>query len=345
MTTPPPTTPPPPWSTRRVLVTGGHGFLGSAVCRALRGRGVPETSICAPRSRDFDLTRRGHAHRLLRSAFLSGPPDVIVHCAGAVGGIQANRDQPARFFFDNITMALNLAEEARVLWTHANMLGRAAFVQVGSMTSYPADAPMPYREEDLFKGYPPADSAPYGLAKLAAWQLLDAYYTQHGLRSAYLIPTNLYGPGDNIADVRNAHVAGSLIKRFVDAAQDGVSEVVCWGTGDPTREFLFIDDAAEALCRAADFALTSAGKPLPINLGPNHEISIRDLAQTIARVVGYAGKISWDSSKPGGQARRALDASRAAALLGWKAQTPLEEGLKRTGAWYAGTLGQSGPRP
>lgn len=323
------------WPTRRILVTGGNGFLGSAVVRALLRRGVPGANIFIARSRDFDLTRRGDTHRLLRSAFLSGPPDIIIHCAGAVGGIQANRDQPARFFFDNMAMAMNLVEEARALWVQANALQRSAFVQIGSMTSYPAAAPMPYREADLFNGYPPADSAPYGLAKLAAWQLLDAYHTQHGFKSSYLVPTNLYGPGDNIADVRNAHVAGSLIKRFVDAQRENTPEVMCWGTGEPTREFLYIDDAAEAVCRAADHALAAGGKPEPINLGPNHEISIRHLAETIARLAGYTGQITWDATKPGGQARRALDAARAAEVLGWRAETALEDGLRQTIAWYA----------
>ena len=323
------------WPAQRAIVTGGAGFLGAAVLRALVARGVHPHCILAPRSRDCDLRDRAGARAILAESFAGDGPTVVIHCAAAVGGIQANKDQPGRFFFDNAAMALNLIEEFR---SSGLIERKAAFVQVGSMTSYPADAPIPFREQDLWRGYPDAASAPYAIAKLAAWQMLDAYHRQYGLRAGYVVPVNLYGPGDNIADVRNAHVAGSLIKRFVDATRDHASEVVNWGTGSPTREFLYVEDAAEGIVRAAERALGADGNPTPINLGSGEEVSIKSLAEMIGRLSGFAGAIRWDATKPDGQARRCLDTSRAASLLGWRAAMPLEEGLRRTIGWYRSTL-------
>lgn len=338
MNSPPAAHPPLDWTAARVAVTGGGGFLGSAVMRVLAGRGVDAGRSLAVRSRDFDLTTREACRRLMTGTFGGLGPTVVLHCAGAVGGIQANKDQPGRFFHDNMAMSLHLIDEARRAWSTGARADAGVLVQVGSMTSYPADAPIPFREECLWRGYPDGASAPYGVAKLAAWQMLDAYHRQYGLRAAYVIPVNLYGPGDNIADVRNAHVAGSLIKRFVDAHRAGDASVACWGSGAPTREFLYIDDAAEGVVRAAEHAWSGGGDPAPINLGSGHEISIRHLAEVIACAIGYSGRIDWDITKPDGQPRRCLDPARAAAMLGWRAQMPLEQGIRQTVAWYRSTL-------
>lgn len=328
---------PPNWSMQRVIVTGGAGFLGSAIVRGLHARGLKPHQVHVVRSATCDLTVQAQADRLMREAFgESGGPTLVLHAAGAVGGLQANKDEPGRFFFANMAMAMNLIDACR---TSGFIERGGAIVQVGSMTSYPAHAAIPFQEEDLWNGYPDAASAPYAVAKLAAWQMLDAYHRQYGLRAGYVIPVNLYGPGDNIDNVRSAHVAGTLIKRFVDAQKTGQSQVINWGTGTPTRQFLFIDDAAEGVIRAGERALMGSGQPTPINLGSGQEISIRALAELIARLVGYSGVIAWDAAKPDGQPRRCLSVQRARDLLGFEARIDLDEGLARTIDWYRSRSG------
>lgn len=312
------------WSRQRVVVTGSAGFLGRAVVAALKSRGVAPMRIIVPRSASCDLRQPSAAHDLLATS----DPTVIIHAAARSGGLQANRDHPAAFFHDNIAMAVSLIDAAARQRATTGALQVLVFV--GSMTSYPAAAPQPLREDDLNSGDPEPDVAAYGLAKRAALAMLRAYHREHGLPSAYVIPTNLYGPGDNIDDVRNAHVAGSLIKRFVDAARDNTPEVVCWGTGSPTRQFLFVDDAAEGVLRAAEVMR----EPTPINLAGPEELSIRALADLIAELTGYHGRVQWDTGKPNGQARRALNVARARELLDWAAPTSLREGLRRTVEWY-----------
>jgi GDP-L-fucose synthase len=316
---------------QRIVVTGGEGFLGRAVCRLLKARGVEDSRVMVPRKLDYDLTQQEACRKLYRDAFPGSGPTLILHCAAFTGGIGANRRHPVAFFVDNLTMPLNLVTLAQ---EHGLIERGLRFVQVGSMCSYPDGAPIPYHEESLWKGYPEAVSAPYGVAKLTAWQLLAAYHAEHGLRSAYVIPVNMYGVGDNIGDPENSHVVGALVRRFVDAAMYGQSEVVCWGSGAPTRDFLYVDDCAEGLLRAAEVM----DEPVPINLASGKEVSIKVLADTIARLAGYRGQITWDHSKPDGQARRSLDISRARQLLGWEPKVSLEEGLKRTVEWYRGTL-------
>jgi nucleoside-diphosphate-sugar epimerase len=258
---------------------------------------------------------------------------MVVHCAGLVGGLGANTARPGEFFFQNLAMALNLIEGARQAGLHE--LG-GKFVMVGSMTSYPGNAPIPFREDDLFGGYPEPRSAPYGIAKLAALEMLRAYHSQHGLKSAYVVPMNLYGPGDNL-DPATSHFVGALVDRCVNAHRRKEPRLVCWGTGTPLREFLYVEDGAEGVLRAAE---TMDG-PTPINLSPGAEYSIREVVDLIVRLVGYRGEVVWDPSKPDGQPRRCLDGRRAQELLGWTAQVSLEGGLKRTIQWRM-SLGNHG---
>jgi GDP-L-fucose synthase len=312
------------WPSSRVIVTGGHGFLGSAVVRALRARGCDR--ILAPRRAQIDLTTAAGAARLFDPAPLGGPPTVIIHAAAAVGGIQANLDHPARFIHDNAAMALHLVQAA-VDAGFARAQGRLVFVS--SAAAYPARAPVPLREDALWDGPPEGSHAPYGVAKRFAHTLLDAYHREHGLACSYLLPINLYGPGDHF-DPRSSHVVPALVRRFVEAAERQDPHAVCWGTGSPTREFLYVDDAADAVVRAADLLIT----PTPINLGTGVETSIRSLTETVARLAGYQGEIRWDTTKPDGQPRRSLDTARAREKLGWTSSTPLEIGVERTIAWF-----------
>lgn len=315
------------WPAARVIVTGGAGFLGRAIVASLNRRGAAHLFI--PRSENFDL-RTPQGCRALFDAFPN--PTHIIHCAGTVGGLGLNRKHPARMFHDNLAMSLHLLDAAR----ERSFLGPTGlhFTQVGTMTSYPATAPLPFREDDLWQGRPDPEIASYGLAKRATHQLLEAYRLEHNLRSAYVVPVNLYGPGDNIANPELSHVAGALVRKFVEAAAQNSPEVSNWGTGSPTRDFLYIDDAAEGVLRAAE-TITDA---TPVNIAGGIEVSIRTLAETIARLAGYQGKITWDASKGDGIARRTLDITRAKALMDWTPKVPLEEGLRRTIAWYRSTL-------
>ncbi len=314
------------WSDKRVIVTGGAGFVGREVCRLLRERGVSDDRLFVPRRRDYDLTDAAQVGRLYREAFRHGKADVVLHLAAEVGGIGANRRSPGRFFFANMAMALNLIEGARLDGLPER---NGKFVQVGSICSYPKFTPVPFREEELWNGYPEETNAPYGIAKKAAGEMLAAYGRQYAMRGAYVLPVNLYGPGDNF-DPESSHVVPALIRKCVEAKQRAAPRIVCWGTGSATREFLYVDDAATGIVRAAEVM----DVPTPINLGAGSEISIRDLVALIVNATGFQGAIEWDTTKPDGQPRRSLDTSRAATLLGWKAKVGLEEGLRRTVAWY-----------
>jgi len=305
----------------RILLTGGAGFLGRAVVDRLSARGAKDVFI--PRRRDYDLTREADVVRLYRDA----NPDVVIHLAAEVGGIGANQANPGRYFFANMAMALHLIE-------HGRLHGITKFVQTGTICAYPKFTPVPFREEHLWDGYPEETNAPYGVAKKAAMVMLDGYRRQYGLASAYLLPVNLYGPWDNF-DLQTSHVIPALIRKCVEAQEANADHILCWGTGSASREFLYVEDAAEGLVRAAE----AMDEPVPINLGTNMEITIKDLVTLIARLSGFAGEIRWDPSKPDGQPRRCLDTERAAKLLGWRAKVGFEDGLRRTIEWYRANRG------
>jgi GDP-L-fucose synthase len=305
-----------PLTGKRIVVTGGAGFLGQAVCDRLRALGAAE--VLVPRRAQYDLTTEAAVERMHRDL----RPEVVIHLAAEVGGIGANMANPGRYFFANMAMALHLIEAAR---RH----GVERFVQAGTICAYPKFTPVPFREDDLWNGYPEETNAPYGVAKKAALVMLDAYRRQYGLRSAYLLPVNLYGPRDNF-DLETSHVIPALIRKCVEARRAGAAHVTCWGTGSASREFLFVDDAADGLVRAAEVM----DEPTPINLGTGGEITIRDLVGLVARLCSFEGEIRWDASRPDGQPRRCLDTSRAERLLGWRARVGFEEGLRRTIEWF-----------
>lgn len=303
---------------KRITITGGAGFLGSAVCAALRRRGVTPDRLFVPRRRDFDLTREADVERMYDVA----RPDVVIHLAAEVGGIGANREHPGRFFYANMAMGLHLVE-------HARRRGIEKFVHTGTVCAYPKHCPVPFREEDIWNGYPEETNAPYGVAKKAIFVMLDGYRREYGLRSAVVLPVNLYGPGDNF-DPASSHVIPALIRKCEEARLTNAPEVVCWGTGAATREFLHVEDAAEGVIRAAEVM----EEPLPINLGGGAEIAIRDLVVKIAAACDYRGRIAWDASKPDGQPRRGLDISRARSLLGWEPGQDFDAGLAATVRWW-----------
>ena len=305
------------WETRRVVVTGGHGFLGSFVVDKLRAAGAKE--VVVPRSDKHDLRVQTEALRL----YTDTRPDIVIHLAAVVGGIGANRKNPGRFFYDNAIMGLNVIEAARIT-------GIEKFVCAGTICSYPKFTPVPFREEDFWNGYPEETNAPYGLAKKMLLVQLQAYREQYGFNGIYLTPVNLYGPRDNF-DLESSHVIPALIRKCIEAKQTDAPEIVAWGTGNATREFLYVEDAAEAIVLAAE----KYSKPDLVNLGSGEEISVRDLLEMIRTMVGARGAVRWDNTKPDGQPRRSLDTSRAAREFGWRAKTSLRDGLKETIEWFA----------
>ena len=317
------------WTTTRAIVTGGAGFLGRVVCELLAQRGC--AGVAVPRSSTYDLTEIENCRRLFDEAFDGVMPDMVIHLAAEVGGIEANRRRPGRFFYANMSMAMNLIEVSR----ERGMADRGGkFVLAGTICAYPKFTPVPFREEELWNGYPEETNGPYGIAKKAAGVMLDAYHREYGLRGAYMLPVNLYGPHDNFDPV-TSHVIPALVRKFVEARDSGASHVDCWGTGSASREFLYVDDAAAGIVRAAEVV----DVPEPMNLGIGDEITIRDLSEMIARLTGFEGELRWDPTKPDGQPRRSLDVSRATAALEWRAGIGLEEGLRRTIAWWESNRG------
>ncbi|MFN0131945.1 MAG: GDP-L-fucose synthase family protein [Phycisphaerales bacterium] len=313
---------------KKIIVTGGAGFLGRHVIERLRARGVAEKHIFVPRRRDFDLTLLADCQRLYREAFPTSKADVVIHLAAEVGGIGANRANPGRYFYANMAMALHLIEQARL----DGIIERGGkFVQTGTICAYPNLTPVPFSEDNLWNGYPEVTNAPYGVAKKAAWQMLDAYKLQYGMKSAYVLPVNLYGPWDNF-DLFSSHVIPALVRKCLEAKARGDASMVCWGTGSASREFLYVDDCAEGIIRAAEVI----EDPTPINLGNGREITIKALVELVAKLTGFAGKMEWDATKPDGQPRRCLDTQKAKRLMGFEAKMPFEEGLKRTIEWYQG---------
>ena len=304
------------WQSNRFVVTGGAGFLGGFVVAALKARGAK--TIFVPRSQEYDLRRRERVIALLQDA----KPDIIIHLAAVVGGIGANRERPAEFLFDNLMMSTQLFHEA---W----LAGIKKFVNIGTVCAYPKFTPVPFREDDLWNGYPEETNAPYGLAKKIVLVQGEAYRQQYGFNSIFLLPTNLYGPKDNF-DPASSHVIPALIKKCVEARERGDKEIVVWGDGSPTREFLYVEDAAEGILLATE----NYNAPRPVNLGSGKEISIKDLVQLLVKLTGFQGQLVWDTSKPNGQPRRMLDTSRARQEFGFTAQMSFEEGLRRTVEWY-----------
>jgi GDP-L-fucose synthase len=315
------------WATRRVCVTGGAGFLGSFVTEKLRQKGAAQ--IFVPHLEQYDLVKLDDIHRMLDDA----QPDLIIHLAALAGGIGANRARPADFFYINLMMGVQLMHAA---WEG----GVEKFVAIGTICAYPKFTPLPFKEENLWNGYPEETNAPYGLAKKMLLVQAQAYREQYGYNAIYLLPVNLYGPGDNF-DLKTSHVIPALIRKCLDAKEHGDPQVVLWGDGSPTREFLYVEDAAEGILLAAE----RFNGDEPVNLGSGNEISIKDLAALIARLTGFEGELVWDTSKPNGQPRRALDVSRAAQRFGFRAQMPFEEGLRRTIDWYVKHSHQIKERP
>ncbi len=304
------------WDDKRVIVTGGAGFLGSYVVEKLKARGC--RNIFIPRAEEYDLTKEQNVLRLYQGF----SADIVIHLAAVVGGIGANRENPGKYFYDNLVMGAMLMEYARQFEVDK-------FVAIGTICSYPKYTPVPFKEENLWDGYPEETNAPYGLAKKMLLVQSQAYRKQYGFNSIFLLPLNLYGPRDNFVPA-NSHVIPALIKKFVGAVEIGENEVVCWGTGKPTRGFLYVGDAAEGIILAAE----RYNKSEPVNLGSDLEISIKDLAKLIAGLTGFQGEIIWDITKPDGQPRRRLDINKAEKEFGFRASMDFLKGLKMTIEWY-----------
>ncbi len=304
------------WQGKRVTVTGGAGFLGTFLVKKLEERGAKE--IFVPKREDCDLRGTGATVRMLEQA----KPDIVIHLAARVGGIGANRAHPAEFFYDNLMMGVPLMH-------HSCKMGVKKFVAIGTVCAYPKFAPVPFKEDDLWNGYPEETNAPYGLAKKMLLVQAQAYRQQYGFNAIYLLPVNLYGPGDN-DDLESSHVVPAMIRKFLEAGAAGEDHATLWGDGSATREFLYVEDGAEGIA----FATERYDKPEPVNIGSSYEISIKDLAEMIMRLTGFSGRIEWDTSKPNGQPRRKLDTGRAEREFGFRASTPFEEGIARTIEWY-----------
>jgi len=304
------------WSNKRVLITGGAGFLGSFVVEKLRQRGCKD--IFVPRRKDYDLVEMEAVKRIHKDT----QPNMVIHLAARVGGIGANQANPGKFFYDNLMMGAQLMEVGR-------QAGVEKFVTISTICAYPKFTPVPFKEEDLWNGYPEETNAPYGLAKKMLLVQSQAYRQQYGFNSIVLFPVNLYGPRDNF-DLQTSHVIPALIRKCLEAKRRDASNIEVWGDGSPTREFLYVEDAAEGICLAAERYDSSE----PVNLGSGMEISIKDLVHTIKRMIGFTGEIIWDTTKPNGQPRRSLDTSRAEKHFGFRAKTSFEEGLRRTIEWY-----------
>ena len=301
---------------KRILLTGGAGFVGTHVLKELLKKGVDRKNIIIPRSKDFDLRKEDICNKLTQGV------DIIIHLAGNVGGIGYNRENPASLFYDNITMGVNLIESARI-----NKIKK--FVQVGTICSYPKFTPVPFKELDLWNGYPEETNAPYGIAKKALLVMLQSYRDQYGFNGIYLLPVNIYGPGDNF-NPKSSHVIAALIKRIYEAKRNNENEIIVWGDGSATREFFFVEDAARAIVMATE----EYEKSEPVNIGAGFEISIKDLVKKLVKLMDYTGKITWDKSKPNGQPRRMLDVRRAKKEFGFTASISFDEGLEKTIEWY-----------
>jgi GDP-L-fucose synthase len=304
------------WPNKRVVVTGGAGFLGSFVVQQLRAKGCRH--IVVPRSRDYNLVQMEAVRRL----YSESRPDIVIHLAARVGGIGANQSNPGRFFYDNLMMGTQLIEVGREQ-------GLEKFIAIGTICAYPKFAPVPFKEDDIWTGYPEETNAPYGLAKKMMLVQSQAYRQQYAFNSIVLFPVNLYGPGDNF-DLETSHVIPALVRKCAEAQEAGASEIILWGDGTPTREFLYVEDAAEGILLAAEQYNDSR----PLNLGTGEEITIRKLASLVAEEVGYQGEIKWDATKPNGQPRRCLDVSRVKQAIGFQAKHSLREGLTKTVRWY-----------